>query len=75
MSPAPAIRWLIRREHIRATRFGEPLANSTAWGVTPITGRHPNRQRLTGPTFFPSRAAAFRYVDQEIRRTYRKKTP
>ena len=67
---ATGVRWLIRLEHARLTRLGETTATSIAWAVTPIRGRYPHRQRLSAPTFFPSRAAAYRYVASEARRIY-----
>lgn len=64
------VRWLIRLELARLTRLGETIDTGLAWAVTPITGRYPNRRKLGGPTFFTSRAAAFRFVAQESRRIY-----
>lgn len=68
------LRWLIRQEHARLTRLGENPTTAIAWAVTPIQGRARTRQPLGTPTYFASRAAAFRYVDQETRRIYGKAT-
>ena len=64
------LRWLIRREYVQATRFGEPIAAGISWAVTPITGRGRTRQTAGAPTYCSTRAAAFRYVAQEARRIY-----
>lgn len=70
----PQLRWMVRREHTRPTRFGEPARAGIAWATTPYIGRTPDGRLLGGfvPTYFATRTAALAYAQRQQRMIYRK---
>lgn len=71
----PQLRWMVRREHVRPTRFGDTRAG-IAWAVTPYVARTPDGHLIGGfiPTYFATRNAALAYAHRQQRMTYRKGT-
>lgn len=78
-APPPAsgrLRWMVRLEHARLTRFGERPRTGLLWGVTPYIGRTGDGRLIGGfgITFFASRAAAIAYARRQMRATYGRTT-
>nr|WP_274635561.1 hypothetical protein [Microbacterium bovistercoris] len=60
----PTVRFMVRLEHARPTRFGENPRHGVQWTVTPYLGRRADGALIGAlqPRPFPTRAAAFRHA-------------
>lgn len=65
------LRWMVRREHIQPTRFGE-RREGIAWAVIPYVGRTKDGRLVGGftPTYFATRTAALAFAHRQQRMTY-----
>lgn len=69
----PQLRWMVRREHIRPSRFGE-RREGIAWAVTPYLARTRDGRLIGGftPTYFATRTAALAFAHRQQRMHYQK---
>ncbi|MBW9118862.1 hypothetical protein JNB63_02020 [Microbacterium trichothecenolyticum] len=69
---AAQLRWMVRLEHVRPTRFGEKQRAGLQWAVTPYLGRRPDGTLIGGfvPTYFPNMTKAHAYARAQMHRTY-----
>lgn len=71
-APRPTLRWMVRLEHVRPTRFGEAARSGLQWAVTPYIARTADGVLVGGfvPTYFPRMSSAHAYARAQMHRTY-----
>lgn len=70
------IRWHVRLEHVRHSRFGEPRRATIAWAVRPYRttpgGARAYLYPDAAPAYFPNLPRALAYARAECARRYRR---
>lgn len=66
------LRWMVRLEHVRPSRFGETPREGLAWAVTPHVGRRRDGALIGAlvPSYFGSRSRALDYAHKQAERVY-----